>query len=230
MLCAGIPVSNALHKTKSIRKDMIIVNFSTPNYSLGQHRLSNSLNGHKKLMLNSYTAINSPTHQESPYEFKLWAMEEAAKFDPIVLWCDASLWRVGDLKKIEDIIIKDGFFGEEGGHYAGRWTNEHARKYFKVTKEEMNQGPGGITLFSAGLLGLDFTNPKAIQFFDEWKRSGQAGCFRGSWEDHRHEMTSASIIATRLGFKYQRGGKHLSYIGSGYSTPEPESVMYCQGL
>lgn len=209
---------------------MIIVNFSTPNYALGQQRLANSLNGYKKLMINSYTAIGSPTHLESPYEFKCWAMEEAAKFDPVVIWCDASMWKVGDIKKIEDIVIRDGFFGEEGGHYAGRWTNAYTRKYFNVTEEEMHQGPGGITLFSAGLLGLDFTNSKAIQFFDEWKRSGRAGCFRGSWEDHRHEMTCASIIATRIGFKYQRGGSHLSYVGPGYSQPEKDTVFLLQGL
>lgn len=209
---------------------MIIVNFSTPNYALGQQRLANSLNGYKKLMLNSYTAIGSPTHKESPYEFKVWSIEKAAQFDPVVIWCDASLWRVGDLSKIEDIILQDGFFGEEGGHYAGRWTNEHARKYFKVTEEEMNQGPGGITLFSAGLLGLNFNNDIAIRFFNEWKESGKAGCFRGDWSNHRHEMSCASIIATRLGFRYQRGGKHLSYIGSGYSQPEKDSVFFLQGI
>lgn len=209
---------------------MIVVNFSTPNYSLGQKRLEASLNGYKKLMLNDYVSIGSPTHQQSPYEFKVHAIEKAFQFDPIVLWCDSSLWRVGDLSKIEKIIIEEGFFGEEAGHYAGRWTNQFTQQYFQVTKKEMQQGPGGITLFSAGLLGLDLNNDLAIRFFKEWKASGGAGCFRGSWEDHRHEMTCASIIATRLGFKYQRGGEHLSYIGPGYTKPEDGSIFWLQGL
>lgn len=209
---------------------MIVVNFSTPNYARGQKRLAASLNSYKKLMLNDYTTIGSPTHKESPYQFKVHAIEEAFKIDPIVLWADASLWRVGDLSVIENIIIKDGFFGSEAGHYAGRWTNEFTRQYFKVTKEEMHEGQGGITLFSAGLLGLDLNNDIAIRFFDEWKASGKAGCFRGSWDDHRHEMTCASIIATRLGLKYQRGGQHLSYIGPGYSQPEVDSIFWLQGI
>lgn len=209
---------------------MIIVNFSTPNYALGQQRLANSLNGYKKLMLTSYTAIGSPTHMESPYAFKLYAIQEAWNFDPIVLWMDASMYVTGDLSKIEKIIKADGFMADEAGHYAGRWTNQFTRDYFKVTEEEMKQGPGGITLFSAGLLGLNLHNEKAREFFSQWFAAGGAGCFRGSWDDHRHEMTCASIIATRLGFKYQRGGSHLSYLGPGYSKPEPESVVMCQGL
>jgi hypothetical protein len=209
---------------------MIIVNFSTKEYKLGQQRLCKSLNGCKKLMLDSYEIISSPSHSISPYEFKVHAIEKAKAFDPVVVWADASLWRVGDISKIEEIILRDGFFGEEGGHYAGRWTNEFTRKYFNVTEEEMHQGPGGITLFSAGLLGLDFNNDIAIRFFNEWKASGEAGCFKGSWDDHRHEMSCASIIATRLGLKYQRGGKHLSYVGPGYSDPEKDTVFLLQGL
>lgn len=209
---------------------MICVNFATGHYLVGQKRLANSLNGYKKLMLSDYTSIGSPTHSESPYAFKLYAIEAAWKFDPIALWMDASMYVKGDLSKIEKIIIQDGLFAEEGGHYAGRWTNQFTRDYFKVTDEEMFQGPGGITLFSAGLLGIDRDNPKAYEFFTQLKAAGEAGCFKGSWLDHRHEMTSASIIATRMGFKYQRGGSHLSYLGPGYSQPEPTSVVMCQGV
>lgn len=209
---------------------MIIVNFSTGGYRRGQKRLSDSLNGHKQLMLSDYTSLGCPTHQESPYAFKLHAIETAWNHDPIVLWMDASMYVVGDLSKIEKIIIEDGFMADEAGHYAGRWTNQFTRDYFKVTEEEMKQGPGGITLFSAGLVGLNLNNEKARLFFSQWKAAGEAGCFKGSWDDHRHEMSCGSIIATRLGFKYQRGGSHLSYVGPGYSRPEAGSVVYCQGI
>lgn len=209
---------------------MIIVNFSTKEYRRGQQRLSNSLNGYKQLMLNDYLSIGSPSHQESPYEFKLWAIKAAWELDPIVAWCDSSLWRVGDLSIMENIIINDGFFGTEGGHYAGRWTNQFTRDYFKVTEDEMHQGQGGITLFSAGLLGLDKNNELAMRFFDEWLASAKAGCFRGDWSSHRHDQTCSSIIATRLGFKYQRGGQYLSYIGPGYSNPESGTLFKLQGI
>lgn len=209
---------------------MIVVNFATGSYLKGQKRLSNSLNGHKQLMLSDYVSIGSPTHAESPYQFKIHAIETARNEDPVVLLMDASMYVRGDLHKIERILLNDGYFMEEAGHYAGRWTNPFTRDYFKVTSKEMNQGEGGITLFSAGLLGLNFNFDTAGEFFDKWKASALAGCFKGDWADHRHDMTCGSIIAQRMGFKYQRGGSHLSYIGPGYSQPEAGSVIYCQGL
>lgn len=209
---------------------MIIVNFSTQSYARPQGRLVSSVRNLSHIMYTDYAQINSPTHQESPYEFKVHAIEKAASVDPVVLWADSSMWLAGDISKIQTIIEHDGFFGEEAGHYAGRWCNEHTRKYFNLTDGEAHQGLGGITLFTAGLLGLDFEHPTAYEFFQQWKDSALAGCFRGSWDDHRHDMTCASIIATRLGFKFTRGGSHVSYIGPGYNKPEAGSVFYCQGM
>jgi hypothetical protein len=209
---------------------MIIVNFATGHYLRGQQRLANSLNGVKKLMLSNYNVIRSPTHEQSPYEFKIWSIEAAWELDPIVLWADASLWRVGDLSKIERLILQDGYFAEEAGHYVGRWTNEFTKNYFKLNDEELKQETGGMLMFSAGLLGLNRNSEMAMEFFKQWKAAALAGCFRGDWADHRHDMTGASIIAQRLGMKYQRGGSHLSYIGPGYSQPEMGTVFHLQGL
>lgn len=204
---------------------MIVVNFSTPNYARGQKRLSASLNGYKKLMLNDYTAIGSPTHKESPYEFKIWAIEKAFELDPIVLWADSSLWRVGDLSKIENIIKQDGYFMEEAGHYVRDWCNPHCRSVMKFTEKENH-----FIMFSAGLLGLNFNNDAALNWFLAWKGAASMGCFKGEYTNHRHDMTCGSIIAQRMGFKYQRGGSHLSYIGPGYTKPEEGTVFYLQGL
>lgn len=208
---------------------MIVVNFSTKEYRRGQQRLSNSLNGYKQLMLNDYLSIRSPTHGDSPYEFKVWAIEAAWELDSIALWVDSSMWRVGDISKIEALIIKDGYFASEAGHWVGSWCNKHTRNYFKLTEDEAKV-PGGLFMFSAGLLGLDKNNPLAMEFFNRWKASALAGCFKGSHADHRHDQTSGSIIAQRLGMKFQRGGEHMSYIGGGYSQPEPGSIFYLQGI
>lgn len=203
---------------------MIIVNFSTPNYSLGQQRLASSLNGHKKLMLNSYEAITSPTHAQSPYEFKIWSIEAASKYDPIVLWMDSSMYVKGELSKIEKIILEDGYFMEEAGHYCTTWCNDWTRGYFDLPKDSP------YIMFSAGLLGLNFDTQIAKDWFSQWKKSAKAGCFAGDWSNHRHDMVCGSIIAQKMGMKYQRGGSHLSYVGPGYSIPEEGSVIHCQGL
>lgn len=209
---------------------MVIVNFSTHQYLSGQRRLANSIKGYETLMFDDYKQIGSPTHQESPYEFKVHAIEKAFEKDSIVLWMDSSMKVVGDLSVIENIIKRDGYFSEEAGHYAGRWTNQLTRNYFNLTEQEAKQGEGGITMFSAGLLGLNSKSEIAMDFFKQWKASALAGCFRGDWLDHRHDMTCASIIATRLGMKYQSGGTYMAYIGPGYSQPKDSVVIHCMGL
>jgi hypothetical protein len=203
---------------------MIVVNFSTNQYKIGQDRLRASLNGHKNLMLTDHLA-GCPHHRESPYEFKIHAIERAWQQSDVVLWCDASMYLVGDLSKIENIIKQDGYFMEEAGHYVKDWCNVRARNYFKLTPEESH-----FTMFSAGLLGLDKRSPIAMDWFKQWKASAKAGCFKGQWQDHRHDMTCGSIIAQRLGMKYQKGHTHMSYIGESFGPPNPESVFHLKGI
>lgn len=209
---------------------MIVVNFSTKQYAMGQQRLSKSLNGYKQLMLSDYTSIGSPSHQESPYEFKIWAIEAGFKYDDIVLWADSSLWRVGDISVIENIIKKDGYMLTESGHYVSQWVNQYQKNYFKLTEEELQQGPGGMLMFSAGFVGFDKNSPIAMEFLKQWKVAAKDGCFKGDWATTRHDQSIGSIIAQRLKMKYQRGGSLMSYIGSGYSAPEPGSIFYLQGI
>lgn len=204
---------------------MIIVNFATGHYLKGQKRLADSIKDYPVLLFDNYQQIGSPTHQESPYEFKIWAIEKAMEKDPIVLWCDSSLWRVGDLSLIENIIINDGYFMEEAGHYVKTWCKPDTRKWFELKPEEDN-----FTMFSAGLLGLNFNNQIAQVYFSAWKVAALNGHFKGDWSNHRHDMTCGSIISQRLGMKYQRGGKHMAYIGEGYSKPEEGVVFYLQGI
>lgn len=203
---------------------MIVVNFSTKEYARGQQRLAASLNGHKFLMFDDYAKIGSPTHQQSPYEFKTHAMRAASSFDPVVLWVDSSMYKVGDLSKIENIIKQKGYFAEEAGHYVDRWCNSHTRNYFRLPEKTE------YLMFSAGLLGIDFSSATGNEFFTRWEQSAKNGCFKGSWTDHRHDMTCASIIASQMGWQYERGGSHLAYIGDGYGQPELGVVFYCRGI
>lgn len=205
---------------------MIVVNFSSKEYAAPQNRLSRSLYGKVgSEMIREYSAINSPTHQESPYEFKIHTIRRALEHDQIVLWVDSSMYLVGDISKIEIIIKTHGYFMEEAGHYVINWCNDNARKYFNLQPSE-----DGFIMFSAGLLGLNRDSKEAMEFLDQWEASAKAGCFRGDWSDHRHDMTCGSIIAQRMGFKYQRGGSHLAYTGPGYSVPEEGVVFLCQGM
>lgn len=208
---------------------MVIVNFATNHFLKGQKRLEESVKGKARMLsLSNYSTIKSPTHQESPYQFKVHAIEYAMKQyieEDIFLWCDASLYCIGDLSVIQKIIWRDGYFMEEAGHYVKDWCNARARDYFNLQPEE-----SGFTMFSAGLLGLDRQHPLAMEYLRQWKAAALAGCFKGDWSNHRHDMTCGSIIAQRLGMKYQKGGSHMAYIGAGYAQPGPDVVFHLQGI
>lgn len=202
---------------------MLVVNFATKEYRRAQQRLKNSLVGYKTLFFEDYQP-GWPTHQQSPYAFKIYAIKEALKIDPVVLWADSSFYRVGDLSIIEKIIVDEGFFGEESGHYCWDWANDHCRNYHQLKKEE------GLIMYSAGMTGINRDSPVAMEFLSQWDKSEKAGCFKGDYSNHRHDMVNASIIAQRLGLKFQKGGTYLSYIGNGYAPPNKTSIFYLQGL
>lgn len=206
---------------------MIVVNFATDQFKKGQKRLADSIveRGGTIVTYNDYKQLGSPTHQESPYEFKIWAIERAMQSfrnEDVFLWLDASVWAIGDLSVIENIISETGFFGEESGHYCYDWANEHCRKYHNLRKEE------GLIMYSAGLTGIHREHSK--EFMSQWKASAQAGCFKGEYKNHRHDMVNASIIAQRLGLPFQRGGTYLSYVGNGYAKPADSSIFLLQGI
>ena len=85
-------------------------------------------------------------------------------------------------------------------------------------------------MFSAGFVGLDKKSPVAMEFLRQWKQAAIDGAFKGDWATTRHDQSVGSIIAQRLGMKYQRGGQHMAYIGPGYSQPEPEVIFFLQGI
>jgi len=210
---------------------MIVVNYASKHYKRGQDRLFESIRDKNvSAFFRDELIEGCPTHQQSPYEFKVHFIKAASETDNIVLWMDASMWVVGDLSIIERHIQADGYFMTECGHYTGRWTNQFAKEYFAMTPEESREGPGGMTMFSAGLLGLDMNTDIAKEFMRQWEASARAGCFTGNYIDHRHDQSCASIIAQRLGMKYHRGGQYMSYIGPGYSAPEAGSIVYLQGV
>lgn len=204
-----------------------IVNVATSQYVYGKKRLRESLQEHYNgdvYMYDNEYEVESPTHQENPYAFKIYAIEKMRQMGyKQVLWLDASVYAVKNVQPLFDWIKEKGFFMEAAGHWTGTWCNDETLAYFGITRDEAMQMP----MFSAGFTGLDFENPIAVEFFEKWKASMNAGCFRGNWTNHRHDMTCASIIANQMGLvrDWSGGGHYFAYIGEGYSQPQ-ETVIF----
>lgn len=220
-----------------------IVSLSTPSYAKAEQRLSESLKGKTDAhvyLYQSESSIGSPSHQENPYAFKIYAIKKAFEAGYTkILWLDSSCYAIKDISPVFDIIESEGYFMEYAGHLAGTWTNDRALDYFGITRDEAME----IPLFSAGFTGLDFTNEIVKEFFKTWEQAMLDGMFRGKWDNkektesqdercfgHRHDLSTASIIAYQLGMPFH-SGENLFQYASPSDTPNTDDVVFfLQGI
>lgn len=207
-----------------------IVNLSTSQYNKGQTRLENSLKGKTDadfICFKSELEVGSPRHKDNPYAFKIYAIENALnKGYTQILWLDSSAYAIANVEPIFNLIRRNGHFMEDAGHLADKWTNDRTLEYFDLTKEEAIK----IPLYSSGFTGLNFNNETTVTFFELWKQSMLDGQFKGDWSNHRHDMTCASIIAHRLGIKYETCGKYFQYAKPHEKQNKKTVLFFAQGI
>lgn len=179
-------------------------------------------------LFRSENEIEAPSHLENPYAFKVFAFRKARQmgYDQ-VLWLDSSVYAIKPIDRIFSLIDGDGYVMQEAGHWVGEWCNDETLKYFGITRDQAMRMP---MYGNAGLLGLDFTTSIAKLFFVAWTHAMNDGMFKGSWENHRHDMTCGSIIANLLNMKYQPGDQLLQYAAPGDKPINNSIVLYAQGL
>mgnify|MGYP006276783461 CR=1 FL=1 len=217
-----------------------IVNLSTPKYEKGRVRLFNSLqNGifdGDVITFVSEEQVGAPKHTDNPYAFKIYAIEKAREMGyTSILWLDASCYAIKNVQPIFDYLHKHGIFMENSGHWTSTWSNDGSLAYFGITREEAMI----IPMVHGGFVGFDFTQKVSQEFFEKWKQSMLDGIFKGSWKDHRHDMTCASIIGYQMGLEkiysplsspLRLGSGHfLAYIGDEYEEPQDTVIIYVTG-
>jgi hypothetical protein len=199
----------------------VVINVSTTAYAKGQERLEESIKRScgdtvKLVFYRNVMPPGSPTHTENPYAFKPYAFIDAVKRGHTkIFWCDASCVVIrGDLSP----MFRHGYYLQNDGWKVSQWVNQSCLDYFGLTRAECEK----ITMFVAGCFTLDMSLEICQKFLAEWKKAADSGAFKGSWKDHRHDMTCGSIIAHRLGMKLSEDG----FIVSGpYTGKEPQHVL-----
>ena len=214
-----------------MKRAIINVCNTAGNYPQGQDRLKQSLKKYGESDFYGFIGenkVNAPLHSVVPYAFKPFAMEYLRqKGYDLIMWADASMYAVKSLNKLWDIIERKGWLMEESGHYLGQWCNDRALKNMGITREKAMQ----ITMYSAGMTGLNLHNEKAVNFLNDWLEFAKDNeTFVGSHVDHRHDMSVASFLASKYKMDYERGGTYLAYIGKGYGEPSETSIFHLAGM
>ena len=220
-----------------------IVNFSDYKFQLGQERLKKSLMQYSYegdvLLFNEFSQVGSKVHLEVPYQFKVYAIDKARQMGyDVVLYCDASLYAIKDVMPVIYHIIEKGYLLEYCGFNAGQYSTDLCLNEFGLTRDDaMN-----IKLHSAGFTGLNFKNEKATQFFDRWLKLGKEEItFCGDWNNnskqcsqddrclgHRHDQTTASIIAHKL--EMERKNPHFMQYIFDNTEIKTETIFACRGI
>lgn len=210
-----------------------IVSFAnqTGNYIRGLARLVESLRNNfdgDVLAFTNEESIGAPKHTENPYSFKVYAIQKAidAGYTQI-LYLDSSVFAIKNVQPVFDVIESEGYIMQEAGHYVGNWCNDATLDYFGITREDANEM---LMYGNAGFLGLNMEYGTAAQFYAMWYASMQHGMFKGSWSDHRHDMTCGSIIANKLGMTYKSGNEWLQYAGVYDAVANDTIIFKAQGV
>jgi hypothetical protein len=152
--------------------------------------------------------IGSPSHQERPYAFKVYAVEYARKLGyDVVIWLDSPFRLIKPIDEWIKEIEKVGVYLQRDGWWCGQWANDNSLKYFGVSRDEAMTIPN----IYACILAFDFRHPITPVFFERWKTACDDGAFCGKGKNtektesqderclgHRHDQTCAELIAHQL--------------------------------
>jgi len=149
-----------------------------------------------------------PPHRESPYGFKVYAVEYARKrgYD-VVIWLDSPNRLIRPIDEWLPEIEKVGVYLQRDGWQCGQWANDKCLYYFGVTRDEAMKFPNTY----ACILAFDFRHPITPIFFAHWKTACEKGMFYGKGKNtektesqderclgHRYDQTCAELIARQL--------------------------------
>jgi hypothetical protein len=200
-------------KFVSRQNTVAFVTFSNGRYLGQEKKLVNSVHQHYPeadvFTFHDFAEIGSPHHLQSPYSFKVYAIEAVRKRGyKIIFWCDSVVRLRMSIDRLLPKIRQVGVYLQSDGWPVGVWANDRALNYFGIARDDaMN-----IQAIYACIMAFDFDNPIASEFFTRWKKASIDGIFIGNWKNdlktesqddrcrgHRHDQTCAELISHQMG-------------------------------
>lgn len=220
-----------------------IVNVATGRYIALQERLVRSLAEvnyrHGLLAWRDGLPPGCPSHDQSPYAFKVYALREAQRRGyRSVLWLDAPCVAVAPPDPLFDRIEREGHLFVTEGEKIGNWASDACLEEYSLARDEAMSLPLLIGTF----IGLDLGKPRSREWLDALFRACEKGLFRGPYLSdhapphllarkpekprgfvsadprcwgHRHDEAVGSCLAFRLGLRIGRAGeiREIEYRG-----------------
>jgi hypothetical protein len=183
-------------------------------FPMGMQRLRQSLDTFK-LARTDYFWLNElpphcPSHQQSPYAFKYFALEHArTNKHRLGWWLDSSLVMVGSHDRIFQHARAHGIYLSRFRSYTvGQYTSDEALDKLKLSRDEAMT----IPMVDANTILLDFNHPAANQLLQTMLDFAVTpGLFAGPWTNehnaissdlrvlgHRHDQSVLSVVAHRM--------------------------------
>jgi len=196
---------------------LAFVSFANGPYLEIQKKLIDSVrkHGYDIFTYNDFRQISSPTHAQSPYMFKIHAIESIRqKGYEIVIWCDSPIRLAKRIESWIPEIEKRGVYLQRDGWAVGQWANDKSLQAFGLTRDQAMTMPN----IYACIMAFDFKNPIALTFLKRMKQCSDLGLFRGNWRNfektesqderclgHRHDQTCAELVANELNIEHGVG-------------------------
>ena len=224
--------------------DWCVVNVANGEwYAAGQARMVASLRAHgyrgETLLWRDALPPGCPTHEITPYAFKVWAIQHArAQGFQRVAWLDSSIVAVNSLTPIANWLrTQPVFIHAQPATMVGNWASDDSIQWLRIEREQAML----IHSLDASVLFFDFTRPSASRVFERWHAAALAGTpFRGSHRNdlgqvsadprvlgHRHDQTILSIIAWQEGLPAYQWFDSITRHAKRYRLRE-DTVFVCR--
>ena len=200
-----------------------IVNVATGRYCRGQQRLREALAAaDEPFRMWSEMPRGCPPHEQMPYAFKAYAMEEARQTGAeLIMWLDASILPIRDLEPIWLYTKQHGVWLSKNWWNNYVWTADAAYgelfpEFDIATAREVNKTmwhvagtafcvdvthPAGKELLNGYIAlacGRAFAGPWWNKAYPDYRnRGGAEVCGPPDVLGHRHDQTALSVLAWR---------------------------------
>lgn len=189
-------------------KDLVFVSVavSDPRYIEQQERLMHSiLKIYPEANFQFYTDEYPPGSKDyfdSMYGFKPVAIDIARKKFAHVVWVDTAIILVDKLDRILDyeiVVTKDD-------NKLHQYISDRCLEYNGLTRKELQQK--GWHLVGGSFYYFDFTKPKTVKVFEDWKQMEKDGIFGSQYEEaseqlqgHRHDEACLAVALYKNGLE-----------------------------